>query len=502
MKLKYYFAIACCLLFARIDAQQSAQPYKDLYRPQIHFSPRKSWMNDPNGMVYYKGTYNLFFQYYPDSTVWGPMHWGHATSKDMVHWQEQPIAIFPDSLGSIFSGSAVADVNNTSGFGKNGQTPLVAIYTNHDPVGEKAHHNNFQTQSIAYSLDEGKTWVKYEHNPVLANPGITDFRDPKVRWYEAGKKWIMTLATKDRITFYSSHNLKEWAKESSFGEDRGAHGGVWECPDLFPLTYEGKTVWVLLVSINPGAPNGGSGTQYFTGTFDGHTFVPSDNQLKWIDYGTDDYAGVTWSNTGNRVVFLGWMSNWIYGQVVPTQAWRSANTIPRELSLRKINGNYYLASEPVKELNSLVTATKTATAVDGKGYSYPGKLNGAFRISFTANNLADHQIILSNDVGEKLIVGYEKNAKQFYIDRSKSGKTDFEPSFANRQVAPRIATSADCAITLYVDASSVELFADNGLTVMTSIMFPSKPYDGFSIQAGEKMSIQNLSVSELRSIWK
>ncbi|MEX6687337.1 glycoside hydrolase family 32 protein [Danxiaibacter flavus] len=498
MKLRNYFAIAGCMLLATVNAQS----YQDLYRPQIHFSPKKSWMNDPNGMVYYKDIYHLFFQYYPESTVWGPMHWGHATSKDMVHWQEQPIALYPDSLGYIFSGSAVADVNNTSGFGKNGKAPLVAIYTNHDPVGEKAQRNNFQTQSIAYSIDEGKSWTKYEHNPVLANPGITDFRDPKVRWYEAGKKWIMTLATKDRITFFSSPNLKEWTKESSFGQDRGAHGGVWECPDLFPLSYEGRTIWVLLVSINPGAPNGGSGTQYFTGTFDGHSFMPDDNQLKWIDYGRDDYAGVTWSNTGNRIVFLGWMSNWMYGQAVPTQAWRSANTIPRQLSLKKVNGSYYLASDPVKELNTLVANSKTVNAVDGKNYNYPGKLNGPFRLSFNVDNLVDHNIILSNSNGEKLIIGYEKSSNQFFIDRSKSGETNFEQSFGNKQIAPRIATSAKSSITLYIDVSSVELFADNGLTVMTSIMFPSKPYDSFLIESGAKMTIQNLSVDELKSIWK
>lgn len=498
MKLRNYFAIACCLVFTAANAQ----PYQDLYRPQIHFSPKQGWMNDPNGMVYYKGVYHLFFQYYPEKTVWGPMHWGHATGKDMVRWQEQPIAIYPDSLGYIFSGSAVADVNNTSGFGKNGKAPLVTIYTNHDPVGEKAQHNNFQTQSIAYSLDEGKTWTKYESNPVLANPGITDFRDPKVRWYEAGKKWIMTLATKDRITFYSSPDLKAWTKESSFGEDRGAHGGVWECPDLFPLTHEGKTVWVLLVSINPGAPNGGSGTQYFTGTFDGHAFVSDDNQLKWIDYGRDNYAGVTWSNTGNRIVFLGWMSNWMYGQAVPTQAWRSANTIPRELSLKKINGSYYLASEPVKELNALVANSRKFKSVDVKNYSYPDKLGGPFRLSFDIDNLVDHTITFSNSAGEKVIVGYEKGSNQFFIDRSKSGKTDFEQSFGNKQTAPRIATSAKSSITLYLDVSSVELFADDGLTVMTSIMFPSKPYDSFSIESAEKMMAQNLSVSELKSIWK
>ena len=269
--------------------------YNEQYRPQIHFSPKAHWINDPNGMVYYKGIYHLFFQYYPDGTVWGPMHWGHAISNDMVHWQEQPIALYPDSLGYIFSGSAVVDENNTSGFGKDGKTPLVAIFTHHDPEGEKAGSNTFQNQSLAYSLDDGKTWTKYAGNPVLKNPGITDFRDPKVMWYEPQKKWVMTLATKDHITFYSSPNLKDWTKESEFGKELGAHGGVWECPDLFPLDDNGKKVWVFIVNINPGGPNGGSATQYFIGDFDGKTFTPSQTNTKWLDYGPDEYAGITWS---------------------------------------------------------------------------------------------------------------------------------------------------------------------------------------------------------------
>src|SRR4051812_15309914 len=217
--------------------------YREQYRPQVHFSPKEKWMNDPNGMVYFDGQYHLFYQYYPGGTVWGPMHWGHATSKDLIHWQHQPIALYPDSLGYIFSGSAVVDSNNTSGFGVDGKVPLVAIFTHHNPAGEKAEQSNYQNQSLAYSLDEGKTWTKYTDNPVLKNPGIKDFRDPNVRWHDEVKKWVMTLARKDRITFYSSPDLKNWTKESEFGEKLGAHGGVWECPDLMPFTVDGNEVW-------------------------------------------------------------------------------------------------------------------------------------------------------------------------------------------------------------------------------------------------------------------
>jgi fructan beta-fructosidase len=278
---------------------------------------------------------------------------GHAQSKDLFHWKEMPIALYPDSLGYIFSGSAVADVNNTSGFGKNGLIPLVAIFTNHDPKGEKSGRNDFQNQSLAYSLDDGKTWTKYEGNPVLRNTGIKDFRDPKVMWFEQQKKWVMTLATQDHITFFSSKDLKAWKQESEFGKERGTHGGVWECPDLFPLTLNGKKYWVLVVNINPGGPNGGSATQYFVGDFDGQAFKPIDQKIRWVDFGPDEYAGITWSNTGNRKIFLGWMSNWNYANQVPTVKWRNAMTIPRELALKNINGDIILASEPVKEIEGI-----------------------------------------------------------------------------------------------------------------------------------------------------
>ena len=277
-----------CLIFAGClnqfaKAQKATGQYHEQYRPQLHFSPKAHWTNDPNGMIYFKGTYHLFFQYYPGGTTWGPMHWGHATSKDLVHWKEQPIALYPDSLGYIFSGSAVADSNNTSGFGKNGKIPLVAIFTHHDPKGEKAGKDDFQNESLAYSLDNGETWTKYAGNPVLKNSGIRDFRDPKVMWYVKEKKWVMTLATKDHITFYSSPDLKNWKKESEFGKEAGAHGGVWECPDLFPLSLNGKSYWVLIVNLNPGGPNGGSATQYFIGQFDGKSFTAIDNKTNLLD---------------------------------------------------------------------------------------------------------------------------------------------------------------------------------------------------------------------------
>ncbi len=420
-----------------------AQPvnYKELHRPQIHFSPKEKWMNDPNGMVYYNNTYHLFYQYYPDSTVWGPMHWGHATTMDLVHWQHQPIALYPDSLGYIFSGSAVVDANNTLGFGKEGKVPLVAIFTHHDPVGEKKGTNVYQNQSIAYSLDEGKTWTKFTGNPVLKNPGIKDFRDPKVSWHGESKKWIMTLATLDRITFFSSPNLKDWTKESEFGKEVGAHGGVWECPDLFSLEHKGKKIWVLLVSINSGGPNGGSATQYFTGQFDGHQFVPYQTDTRWIDYGPDNYAGVTWSNIENRKIFLGWMSNWQYANVVPTQKWRSAMTVPRELQLEELDGKYFLQSAPVKELDVLNEPSTVVENINAGNYNLPGnnsKIMTPLKLNMTAEKLVGFSISFFNEQGEKILAGYDAMNNKYFIDRSKSGNTAFEKNFALLHTAPRI----------------------------------------------------------------
>ncbi len=479
--------------------------YHELYRPQIHFSPKEKWVNDPNGMVYYEGVYHLFFQYYPYSTVWGPMHWGHATSTDLVHWAEQPIAIYPDKLGYIFSGSAVVDKNNTSGLGTNGRTPLVAVYTSHDAVAEKAGRSDYENQSMAYSLDSGKTWEKFAGNPVLHNTGITDFRDPKIMWYDQGKKWIMTLATKDRITFFSSQDLKNWNKESEFGKDAGAHGGVWECPDLFALDHNGKKIWVLIVNINPGGPNKGSATQYFLGDFNGSIFTPSGTDTKWLDYGPDEYAGITWSNTGDRKIFLGWMSNWMYANQVPSVKWRNAMTIPRELYIKIIGKEMFVASRPVLELSTIQTAPvikKNYKVL--KTYNLSGiknKITLPSRINLSLESIKDFSISFSNESGEKLSIGFDKKLNQYFIDRTKAGKADFHKEFAAKHFAPRFSKSSNMNLSLLIDESSAELFADDGLSVMTEIFFPGKPYNQIQIATNENVVFKKIEYIELKSIW-
>lgn len=505
--MKKYYSIALLLLTGCAAPRESVTDtnaaFREKYRPQFHFTPPSQWMNDPNGMVYYKGEYHLFYQHYPDSNVWGPMHWGHAVSQDLVSWEHLPIALYPDSLGYIFSGSAVVDWDNTSGLGDELQPPLVAIYTYHDPEGEKAGENDFQTQGIAYSVDKGRTWSKYEKNPVLKSPGIKDFRDPKVSWYDEGKKWVMALAVQDHIRFYSSPNLLDWSLESEFGNDAGAHGGVWECPDLFPLTVEatGETKWILFVSINPGAPNGGSGTQYFVGEFDGKTFTPDSKDSKWIDYGTDNYAGVTWSDVpgeDGRRIFLGWMSNWQYGQVVPTTAWRSAMTLPRNLELKKLENEYVLHSPPVAGVEKLRSGTQdiTQTLRSEKQVA----TDSLFELELSLQIPEDQKFTLniSNNSGDtaRLIV----QSDGMYFDRTKSGVVDFEKGFAAVHEAPR-PQGKMVSLRIFVDVSSVEVFANEGEVMMTEIVFPKAPYSQVSFEAPERVLIESAVLHQLKSVW-
>jgi fructan beta-fructosidase len=489
--------------------------YAEKYRPQFHFSPETGWMNDPNGLVFLDGEYHLFYQYYPDSTVWGPMHWGHAVSKDLVHWTHLQVALYPDSLGYIFSGSAVVDSGNTSGFGSSNNPAIIAVFTYHNPKLEQSGSAGYQSQGIAYSTDKGRTWIKYSENPVLPNPGKKDFRDPKVFWHKETGKWIMILAVSDRIHLYSSPDLRSWTFESEFGVNAGAHGGVWECPDLFPLSVaeNGATKWIMLVSINPGGPNGGSATQYFTGSFDGHAFIPDTAIERWIDWGTDNYAGVTWSGipgTDGRRLFLGWMSNWNYATVVPTDVWRSAMTLPRELSLVSENGNYSLVSEPIKEIDALRIGSGLLSGKESKEGSKiismenPGlnqcELNFEFKIGKEFNDTL--KIVLENKAGEKYVAGYSGIARQFFVDRTRSGISSFSERFASVAKASYEA-SETLKIRMFIDAASAELFVDNGKIVMTTIFFAEQSYSKLNVFTGSgKIIPARVEFYKLASIWR
>ncbi|HEA15587.1 MAG TPA: glycoside hydrolase family 32 protein [Pseudoalteromonas prydzensis] len=635
------------------------QSSKEMFRPTFHFTPPENWMNDPNGMVYYQGEYHLFYQHNPDSSVWGPMHWGHAISKDMVHWEHQGIKLYPDEHGTIFSGSAVVDWQNSSGFGSKENPPLVAIYTYHDDKKAAQGAIDFQTQGVAYSTDKGRTWKKYENNPVLKNPGIRDFRDPKVNWHESTQQWVMVLAQDDHIGFYTSKNLKEWQFESNFGVEWGSHAGVWECPDLIRVRVQGtdQYKYVLLVSINPGAPNGGSGTQYFIGDFDGKHFVLDEEyqqqlastpavfpkgvnlldfknglskwqvtgnafhveedqqsvvtlssfnqsdkatgsvlsqpfsiehdyinfkiaggkhenstvmqllingevvktakgnnsgnmtekawdvshfkaqqgQIKiidteqgdwghvkvadimfsdeaakakvessiWLDYGTDNYAGVTFSDTQDeRHLFMGWMSNWQYANVVPTETWRSAMTIPRELKLVKTAAGIRLASEPVKELQTLLTESQSKIKLSGKSsYQLDELFNvaaGQFKFSFSfPHGEQAVDILLSADSGEQTKLTLDPIAGQLTLDRTQAGLSDFEPGFAGIQTAPLQTELKQYDVEVWVDKASIEVFVNQGVSTMTSIVFPTSPYHKIKVSAEQQLSLSDVQLNNI-----
>ncbi|WP_417884928.1 glycoside hydrolase family 32 protein [Zunongwangia sp.] len=501
-----------------ISKQDTVAQSNQDFRPNFHFTPKKNWMNDPNGMFYLNGTYHLFFQYYPEGNTWGPMHWGHATSPDLINWVEQPIALKPDEKGYIFSGSAVVDTKNTSGFGDGSTPPIIAMFTYHDPKAEKEGKEIYQTQAIAYSTDKGKTWTKYEGNPVIENPGIRDFRDPKVNWDEEHQQWIMVLSAGDQTKFYTSKNLKEWKLASEFGHGIGAHGGVWECPDFIQMKVQNskEKKWVLIQSLNPGGYNGGSGTQYFVGDFNGEKFTldPSMQELGedhnyWIDFGKDNYAGVTWTNIpekDGRNLFIGWMSNWEYANEVPTEIWRSTMTIPRELQLHKKDNKYFISSTPVRELDKFrknVLSKNHLEISERKNLVENTKIDlSKAEISFEIPDFKDdsYEFVFSNDWGDKLKFGYDHTTNKFFLDRSKSGLIDFNEIFGSKpSVAPNISNKNNLKVHLLIDKTSIEIFFNDGETVITEIFFPHQPYNQFWVNGKESFRINSLKINQLNT---
>lgn len=451
---------------------------RETYRPVYHHTPVYGWMNDPNGMFYKDGVYHLYFQYNPYGSMWANMTWGHSTSTDLTHWTYEGTAIVPDAWGAIFSGSCVVDKDNTAGFGKGA---VVAFYTS----AKSTPWGDVQSQSMAYSLDNGKTFIKYEHNPILTSTE-RDFRDPKVFWYAPGKHWVMMLAVGQEMQIYSSGNLKEWKKESSFGAMQGAHGGVWECPDLVEVAVEGskEKKWVLICNLNPGGPFGGSAAQYFVGSFDGKKFVnESPTQTKWLDWGKDNYATVTWSNApAGRCIALGWMSNWQYANNVPTTQYRSANTLARDLTLYRAGGELYLKSKPSPEIKKARAEEKKISTFEVKGnYEVASLLadnKGAYEIEMTIENKGTSKIDFSlmNEKGEKVAMYYDVVRKQFVMDRSASGVVGFSRDFPAVTVAP-VRNTDQIHLRLFIDRSSVEAFGEEGEYVMTNLVFPAEPYN-------------------------
>ena len=440
---------------------------REQYRPVYHHTPAYGWMNDPNGMFYKDGVWNLYFQHNPYGSQWENMTWGHSTSTDLVHWKFQGDPVQPDALGTVFSGSAVVDKENTSGFGKGA---VIALYTS---AGES------QTQSMVYSTDNGKTFTKYEGNPVITS-NVPDFRDPHMFWNEDIKKWNMILAAGQHMEIYTSDNLKDWKLESSFGETYGNHGGVWECPDLMKMKVRGtdKEKWMLICNINPGGPFGGSATQYFIGDFDGHKFTCESKPevTKWMDYGKDHYATVTFDNApeGRRVA-IAWMSNWQYANQVPTLQYRSGNSIPRDLGLFEYKGETYCSVVPSPEM----TAARSKKATKSLSES----------CEMVVNLKGNATITLSNDKGEKVVMLYDAKAETFSMDRTKSGKMDFSNDFAATTKAPTYGKISQ--LRIFIDKSSIEVFDAEGKMAMTNLVFPTKPYNKVTVKGG-KYQVYNI----------
>ena len=427
---------------------------REKFRPAYHHTPQYGWMNDPNGMFYKDGEWHLYYQYNPYGSLWENMTWGHSVSKDLVHWEALPLAIEADALGTIFSGSCVVDKDNTAGFGKNA---VIAFYTS---AGEA------QTQSMAYSTDGGRTFIKYGKNPVVTF-NAPDFRDPKVFWYDGTNRWIMMLAVGQEMQIWSSANLKDWQKESSFGSEYGNHGGVWECPDL--LKIEDK--WVLICNINPGGPFGGSATQYFVGDFDGHKFTCESmpKVTKWLDYGKDHYATVSFSNAPDgRTVVLAWMSNWQYANQVPTRQFRSANSIARDLGLFKDGEETYVSVIPSKE----------TLAMRGKKIKNPTDA-----CEIVVDVKGSMELILSNTKGEQVVMKYDAQKQTFAMNRKQSGVISFSEAFPIETTAPT--HGALKQLRLFIDHSSIEAFDSDGKMAMTNLVFPNEPYNALKVKGGK-----------------
>lgn len=495
----------------------------DYYRPVYHHTPLYGWMNDPNGMVYKDGEYHLYFQYNPYGSKWGNMHWGHSVSTDLIHWNHLKPAIARDTLGHIFSGSTVVDKNNTAGYGDNA---LIALYTS-------ASDEHGQIQCMAYSTDDGRTYTKYEKNPVLVPfDGLKDFRDPKVFWYEPDKKWVMIVSADKEMRFYATQNLKDWEYMSAFGKGYGAQPNQFECPDFIQLPVDGnknKMKWVMLVNINPGCMFGGSATEYFVGDFDGKEFTcdTKPEVVKWLDYGKDHYAAVCISNTGERIISIPWMSNWQYANVTPIRQYRGANGLPRELSLYTKDGQIYVAADVVKEVEALRKDTRSFDPITVKDEYKIDEIvpqtDGAYELEMdiTPNTSGVAGFDLMNAKGEVAKIYLDMKSGKLVMDRTASGlvafgeksephakETDdhrktmsvnYQNDFALGTWAPlSLCEGKTYHLNVFVDKCSVEIFVDGGRIAMTNLVFPTEPYNmlRFYTESGEAQ-VSNLKIYKL-----
>lgn len=485
---------ACWSNFAVTDTFDTTN--REKFRPAYHHTPLYGWMNDPNGMFYKDGVWHLAFQWNPYGSKWQNLSWGQSTSRDLIHWETQPDAVIePDGLGMIFSGSSAVDRSGSAGFGKDA---VVAMYTSAAAS---------QIQSLAWSDDNGETFTKYDGNPVLTLD--SEARDPNMFWDAERNVWILVLAhaLDHEMLIFSSPDMKDWTLESSFGRGLGAQDGVWECPDLFELPVNGESgkKWVLLCNLNPGGPFGGSATQYFIGDFDGKTFTSDTDDsgkvpTKWLDYGKDHYATVSFSDApdGRRTV-IGWMSNWQYAPEVPTMQFRSANTLPREMGLfRAPDGQLYVSSTPSPEVDALRGAlvksvSKTSLGSKARTYSIPELCEIDMEIS--PKKAESVEIELSNAAGEKVVMIYDAKSDSLSFDRRKSGIVDFSQDFPAVTVSPAYTDGDKVGLRIFIDRSSIEVFGKDGRFAMTNLVFPNSPYSRLSVRAtGGSVRLSDLKI--------
>ena len=491
----------------------------DTFRPALHYAARNTWLNDPNGLIFHEGVYHLYYQNNPLDNVWGNMSWGHATSTDLLTWTEHPVAIACDEEEDIFSGSIVFDRDNTSGFGTDAAPPLVAIYTSAFKPGSA--HGGLQAQSLAYSLDSGYTWTKHTANPVL-DRGSAEFRDPKVIKYDggAGSFWVMVAveATDFQVVLYRSDDLRDWEYLSTFGP-ANATGGVWECPDLFPLPLDGDPAnpqWVLTVNLNPGGPNNGSAGQYFVGDFDGTTFTSATTvteglqdparlgEYQWLDWGRDYYAAVSFSDApDNRRLMIAWMNNWEYANQIPTTPWRSPMTLAREISLHTIHGKPRLIQKATGDFAVLAAAGPAFSLTDteiAEGTCILEDAAGSVQridVTLTPGTATEFGLVVRGDGARGTRIGIRPAEGTLIVDRRDSGDTDFHESFPSIDSAPVLATDGSYDLTIYVDRCSVEVFAQGGQVTMTELIFPADTSTDVAVYAtGGTATINRLEITQ------
>jgi fructan beta-fructosidase len=476
------FAIFILVLIISSCSPQKKNSFEQ-YRPHVHFSPHQNWINDPNGLVYFDGEYHLFYQYNPYGTTWGHMSWGHAVSTNLINWKELPVAIeeyLDPATGDstmIFSGTTAVDLHNTTKL-CNQPACLISIYTSHlhrDNQGLRQH------QSLAYSNDRGRTWKRYDKNPVV-DIERKDFRDPKVFWYPEHEKWIMALVVPDlfKVQLYESKDLLAWNLMSEFGP-AGDTLRIWECPDLFKLPVEGepeKTHWVLSLSGSHPAGSTFVGMQYFVGEFNGTTFTSTQTQPLYVNFGKDYYAGIVFNNVKDRTIMLGWVNNWTYANQIPTSKWRGMFSIPRELKLKETEAGIRLTQQPVKEWESTrQQELNSVTELQTQTFELEVELREGSGIH------------LFKSGAEQTTIGLRDG--NLYLDRTKSGRTDFQKDFASIESVAIDPKPEKLTVRIMADQSVIEVFSADGLYTITDQVFPTHAHPGVEVFGG----------AEVKKIW-